>query len=135
MGVVSVRIRRELQFMETEEHIELNTEERIFLKRICVHWKEKQKPLIFSSYSYSANMPYLTVNEKVASMKLVTEDLVEVDLCPSTESLPYNPDINFPIANTSIHIKAPTPDKFPITFYILYTPTKRGLDNCFVEEL
>lgn len=121
--------------MEEQEHIELNTDERIFLKRICVHWREKQKPLIFSSYSYSASMPYLNGNEKLASLKLVTEDLVEVDLVPSTEALPYTSDINIPIANTSIFVKAPPPDKVPITFYIVYTPTKRGLDNCFVEEI
>jgi hypothetical protein len=117
-----------------KEHIILTEYERKFLKRIIIHWRGDHKPLELGGYE-RGHIETLTYEEKTASRNLVIHDLVEVDIIPSTEPPPRFPDISFNMASTFAHIPMPQADKVPLAFNLLFTPTKKGLDTCFIEEI
>ena len=117
-----------------KEPIILTGYEREFLKRIAKHWRANNTPLELGGCE-RGQIETLNYEEKMASKALVIHDLVEVDIIPSTEPPPRYPDISFNMASTYAHIPMPQADKVPLIFNLLFTPTAKGLDTCFIEEI
>lgn len=122
------------KIMESE-HIKLNKEERAFLKRIIMHWKANKTPLEFAGFNHGGYGLNLSHEEKLASRKLLMEDLLELDIVPSTQPPPHQPNISLNMAGSFINLPIPPLDKTPLCFDLLFTPTQKGMDTSFVEEL
>ena len=122
---------------DLNEKLVLNEQEKAFLKRVAIHWKQYKTYLVLTGDSkefYIAESAF-SGTEKFVARRLILEDLITVKMLPSNKMLmqPSNPRVN--IGTTTFEVPVQQPVSEQNFFDWAFRPTEKGLDHCFVEEL
>jgi len=120
-----------------DEKMVLTPNEKAFLKRVVNHWQRENTWLVCTGDSKNqfAGETSFTSIERLASRKLVINDLLEVKMLPSDKQLilQSNPRVN--IGNSYFEIPINHPTNEQNFFDWGFKPTQKGMDDCFIEEL